>query len=260
VQQLDLTELPRDLAYSWETARVDVADLHAVDETLPVDSPFHVERGTATMGMRGRGSLLGASAEVSLDSNAVMRVWGTRIASGAHATSPMKASFVGRTLDFAGTDLALTDPALPGWWGKVKLGAAAVHFDPLTLRLSAQATAKDGRPFVAYYAAMQGTSPIARTVLGVVPEPLIASMTANLHGEVRLAASKGAVDLDGLDVQGASSRLRGMLKKRGERMDGGMLVEAGPTALGVSFEGGKTSLVLIDAPRWFEAQVAPRER
>jgi hypothetical protein len=85
-------------------------------------------------------------------------------------------------------------------------------------------------------------------------------MTANLRGELHLTASKGAFDLTGVDVKGASSRFRADLRKRAERLDGGMLIEAGPTSIGVSFAGGKSSLILLGAPKWFETKVAPAVR
>ncbi len=260
-QPMDLADpasVTRDLAYSWETARVDALDLHAIDEAIPKDVPFHIERGAATFETHGHGSLLGASAEVAIESALTMKIWGARVASGTRGTVSMKASFVAQTLDLAGTDLTLSDPARAEWWSKVKLGAATVHFDPPSIRLAVSTTARDARPFLSFYEAMQGASPVARTALDLVPAPLIEAMTANMHGSVRLAASKGAVDLEDLEVQGASSRLRGALKKRGDRMDGGLLVEAGPTALGISFTAGKTGLVVIGAPKWFAENVAPR--
>jgi hypothetical protein len=256
--QIDLADplsAARELAFSWDTARVDVLDLHAIDEAIPKDSPFHIEHGTATVSTRGRGSLLGASAEVGLESKLAMKLWGARLSSGVEARVPLKASFVARTLDLSGAELTLSDPALPGWWGKVKLGTTAVHVEPPSLTLAASTTARDGRPFLSLYAAMNGTSLVAKTALGVVPDPLIESMTADLHGTVRLAAATGAFDLQALDVQGAASRLRGVLKKRAERMDGGLLLEAGANALGISFAAGKSSLVLVGAPKWFETNV-----
>jgi len=77
--QLDLADpgsAVGELAYSWDAAKVEILDLHAVDETIPKDAPFHIERGTATMSTRGHGSLLGASAEVAVDSRLMMEVWG----------------------------------------------------------------------------------------------------------------------------------------------------------------------------------------
>jgi hypothetical protein len=92
--------------------------------------------------------------------------------------------------------------------------------------------------------------------MGVIPRALTEAMTANVRGAVRLAASRGALDMKGLDVTGAASRLRGALKKRGEKLDGELLIEAGPTAVGVSFVEGKSSPVVVDATRWFETSVA----
>jgi hypothetical protein len=258
--QLDLADplaAVRELSYEWEAPRVDVLDLRAVDAAIPKESPFHIERGTATMSTRGRGSLAGATAEIGLASELVTRMWGARVSSGLKGTLPLKASFAAETLDLSGAELTLSDPALAGWWSKVHLGATTVRLDNPSLTLAASVTARDGRPFLAFYAAMSGASPVARTVLGVVPAPLIESMTADLHGGLRLAASKGAIDLHGLDVQGASSRLRGVLKKRGGLMDGRLLVEAGVNALGISFAAGQTSLVLVGAPKWFEGNGGP---
>jgi hypothetical protein len=256
--QVDLADPLRamtELSFSWDTARVDVLDLHAVDAAIPKDSPFHIEHGTATVSARGRGSLQEATAQVGLESKLAMKLWGARVSSGVEATVPLKASFVARTLDLSGAELTLSDPALPKWWGKVKLGATAVHVEPLSLTLAASTTARDARPFVSFYAAMNGTSFVAKTALDVVPDPMIEAMTADLRGTVRLAAAKGAFDLQALDVRGATSRLRGVLKKRADRMDGGLLLEAGANALGISFAAGKSSLVLVGAPKWFETNV-----
>jgi hypothetical protein len=258
VPQIDLADALvaiSDLAYTWDAPRVELLDAHALDEAFAKDSPFHFERGTATVRTHGHGTLLDASAESKIESTVTMRVEGARVSAGAAGTVPMKASFVARTLDLSGTELALSDPALAGWWGQVKLGRATFHFDPASASLAITTTARDGRPFLSFYAAMMDTSLAAKTVLHVVPDPMIESMTANLEGAVRITASKGAVDVSALDVRGAASRLRGSLAKRGERMDGGLLIEAGPTALGISFAAGKTSLVLANAPQWFVASV-----
>jgi hypothetical protein len=258
--QIDLAE-PEGLAdgfgYSWDTARLDVLDMHALDATLPSDSPFHFDRGTASMKTHGAGSLQGASAEADIDSRLTMHVWGARASSGVKGTVPLKASFSARTLDLSGTDLTLSDPALAEWWGKVQLRDSRVHFTPPSVSLLVSTTARDGRPFLTFYEATKGTSAMARIGLDLIPDPMIESMTANLHGAFRLAASEGALDLDRLDVQGKSSRFRGVLKKRRERLDGGLLIEAGPTAFGISFEAGKTIPVVLGARTWFETKVAP---
>jgi hypothetical protein len=262
-RQIDLAEpegVTKDFAYSWETPQLDVLDLHAVDDTLPVDSPFHIEHGTATVTTSGRGSLSGASAEVGIESKLTMDVWGARVSSGVKGTVPLKASFLGRSLDLAGTDLTLSDPAKVEWWSKVALGTATIHVEPPSIALALSTTARDGAPFLSLYEKIEGSSTAAKVALGVVPNPMIESMTANLHGGLRLAARRGALDIDQIEAKGAASRLRGVLKKRGDRMDGGLLVEAGPTALGISFASGSTSFVVIDAPKWFETKVAPAER
>jgi hypothetical protein len=258
-QSIDLAEpesVTRGFGYSWDTARFEVLDLHSVDATLPKDSPFHFERGTATVKARGQGTLEGVSAEVQLESTVGMQIQGAGVTSGVRGTVPLKVSFVAGTLDLAGADLTLSDPALPAWWGKVKLDVAQVHFEPASIALALTATARDARPFVTFYAGTHGTSGIAKTALSAIPNPLIASMTANLRGTLRLAAARGSLDLDGLDAQGAMSRLRGVLKKRAERLDGGLLIEEGAVAIGVSLAEGKTGVVLIDAPKWYAATQA----
>jgi hypothetical protein len=256
--QVDLAEpetVGRGFEYSWETARLDVFDLHAIDDALPKDSPFRIERGRATMKGHGSGSIYGASAETSIESQLVMIVWGARVSSGVRATIPLKANFLAPSLDLGGAEVTLSDPAFAEWWGKVKLATATIHLNPPSLSLSLSIGAHDARPFLNLYARTAGTSAIARSVLAVVPDPMIESMTANLHGGARLAVRRGALDLGGLDVQGAASRLRGALKERGERKDGGFLVEGGPSALGISLEADKTSVVLVGATRWFETKV-----
>jgi hypothetical protein len=260
---IDLAEpesVTKDFGYAWETARLDIRDLHALDATLPRDSPFHIENGSATVKAHGRGSLLGASAEISVESKIAMDVWGAHVLSGVRGNVPLEVNFVERSLDMAGTELTLTDPTLAGWWSRVKLGTANVRFEPPSLSLALTTTARDGRPFLDLYASTRGASPVAEVGRGVARDLMIESMTANLHGVVRLAVTKDALDLGRLDVQGAASRLRGVLKKRGERLNGGLLIEAGPTTLGISFEGGKTSIVWVDAAEWFAMKVAPAGR
>jgi hypothetical protein len=262
-QSIDLAEpesVERGFGYSWDTARFEVLNLHSVDATLPTDSPLHFERGTATVTARGRGTLEGASAEVQVDSMVGMQIQGARVTSGVKGAVPMKMSFLAGTLDLAGTDLTLSDPALPPWWCKVKLDVAQVHFEPPSIALALTTTARDARPFVTFYAGTQGTSAVAKTALSAIPNPLIASMTANLRGTVRLAAARGSFDLDGLDAQGAMSRLQGVLTKRAEHLEGGLLIEGGAVTVGVSFADGKTGVVLIDAPRWYAATHASLAR
>ncbi len=263
VQQIDLAEpesSTRDFAYSWETPRVDVLDLHVVDATLPKDSPFHIEHGTAQTTIRGHGSLSGASAQVVVDSAASMQIWGARVDSVIKGRVPLEGRFVAGTLDLTGTELALADPGVAGWWAQVKLGRAAVHFRPASVALSIATTARDGAPFLAFSRASQASSPVADVAMAVIPRPLTEAMTANLRGAVHLTAWKGALDMKDLDVSGAASRLRGALKKRGDKVDGGLLVEAGPTAVGISFSEGKVSPVVVGATRWFETSVAVRSK
>jgi hypothetical protein len=81
-------------------------------------------------------------------------------------------------------------------------------------------------------------------------------MTANLHGGLRVVASIGSLELHGLDVGGADTQIRGELVKRGERKTGGLLLVAGPASAGISFDGEKTSVVLVGATQWFEDNVA----
>jgi hypothetical protein len=260
---IDLSEpesVTRGLAYTWEAPRVELPDLHELDAALPKDSPFRMERGTATVASRGHGSLEGLDAQTSLESNVQMKIEGARVSAGVRATVPSKVDFTARTLDFSGADLTLSDPGLPEWWGKVRVETARVHVTPASMALALSTSARDGRPFLAFYAATAGASPVAKTMMSVIPGPLVQSMTANLHGSASLHAAPGAVSLDRLDVAGAASRLRGKLSKRGQRLDGAMLVEAGPAAFGISFESGKAGLVLVDATRWYSTEVAPPAR
>jgi hypothetical protein len=247
-------------AYSWSSPRVDVLDLHAVEATIPPHSGFHIEHGTATISASGRGSVSGLRAEVELDSKVTMRVMGARLTSGVKGSVPFEASFVGHTLDMSGADLSLSDPARAGWWSRVKVGTAKVHLAPASVTLGLTMTARDGAPFLAFYTETRKSSTVADATIDVLPKALSEAVTANLHGELHLRASKGAFDLTGVDVKGASSRFRADLRKRATRLDGGMLIEAGPTSLGISFAGGKTGLVVFDAPKWFETNVAPAAR
>jgi hypothetical protein len=260
VQRIDLAEPEtsiRDLAYSWTTPHVSVVDLHAVDGALPKDSPFRIEHGSAALTMDGRGSLDGASVHVDIDSTASMRIWGARVESGIKGKVPLKASFAERTLDFTGAELALTDLADSTWWARLSVGHLLVHLLPGKVALSVAVTARDGAPFLAFYRNSKGSSPVADVALAIIPHPLAESMTAHLHGAVHLAAWKGGLDMKGLDVVGAGSRLRGAIRRQDEKLDGGLLVEAGPAAVGISFADGKASAVMIAATRWFEESVAP---
>jgi hypothetical protein len=257
--RIDLAEpdtVVKGFGYSWETSRLDVLDLGAIDDALPKDSPFRIERGRASMKGHGSGSIYEASAETSIESELAMSVWGARMSSGIRGTIPLNAKFLSPSLDLGGAELTLSDPTLSTWWGKVKLGSATIHFNPPSLSLALSVGAHDGRPFLNLYEKAAGTPMIARSVLALIPGPLIESMTANLHGGARLSVSRRALDLVGLDVQGAGSRLRGALKERGERRDGGFLVEGGPSAVGISLDADKTSVILVGATKWFETKFA----
>jgi hypothetical protein len=245
-----------DFDYSWATPRLDILDLHSIDAAFPKDSPFRIERGAATVEAHGAGSLTGATADVEIDSTMGMQVWGASVTSGVHATIPVRANFLAPSLDFGGSELVLSDPSVRGWWSKIKLGTATVRFRPPAFALALSLSARDAAPFLNLYRATAGTSPAAKVGLAIVPNALIESMTANCSGAVRMSMTKGALDLDRLDVHGHASRLRGFLRRRGERSDGDLLVEAGPTALGVDIVGGKTSLVFLDAPAWFATKAA----
>jgi hypothetical protein len=247
----------RDFTYSWTAPHVSVVDLHAIDGALPKGSPFHIEHGSAALAMHGQGSLDGASMNAEIDSSASMRVWGARVESGIKGKVPLKASFAEGTLDFTGTELTLTDPTVSGWWAQVSVKQLMAHLRPAKVALSVAVTARDGAPFLAFYRNTKASSSVADVAMAIIPGPLAESMTSHLHGAVHLAAWAGGLDVKGLDVVGAGSRLRGVLKGRGEKLDGGLLVEAGPAAVGLSFAGGGTSAVLLGAKRWFEVNVAP---
>lgn len=243
-------------AYTWTAPRIDVLDLHAVDETIPKDSPVHIAEGTASLSVEGRGTVDGASAKVVIDSRVAVRVRDVERTFGIKGVVPLEAAFVARTLDLANTDLTLSDPRSSGWWGRGKLGVAMIHFAPPSFSLAASTTARDGGPLLPLCATSKDGSPVTAAIDVVIDNPLTEALTANLHGEIRLGVSAGAVDLKELDVRGAASRLRGVLKKRGGALNGGLLVEAGALSLGIGFANGKSSLVTIEPTRWFETSVA----
>jgi hypothetical protein len=207
---------------------------------------------------KGEGTTHGFEVDTHIDSKMTMKILGARITSGIKGHVPLEASFAGRTLDFAGTELTLTEPQRPDWWAKVNAATLKVHLVPPRVTLAISTSARDGAPFLAFYAATKKSSAVADAAIDTVPAKLTDDITANLHGGAHLTAATGALDIRDLDVQGAGSRLRGHLTKRGERLDGGLLIEAGPIAIGIAFEEGKTRVVLGGAARWYETIVAPK--
>jgi hypothetical protein len=262
-EQLDLTHplgLAPTFAYSWQMPRLEIKDARAIDAALPADAPVRFEQSTGQLASKGEGSLEGLRAESSLDGTVTMVVDGARVTSSVKGTVPLRAGFATRSLDFSGADLTLHDPSRSEWWARVKVGTASVHLEPPKVSLVIAMTARDGAPFLAFYSSTKKASLAGGAALKILPTELAEKMTANLSGGVRLTASKGSLDLRDLDVKGASSRLRGVLRRRNTTTDGGLLLEAGPTAVGISFEAGKTDLVLLEPTKWFETKVAPESR
>jgi hypothetical protein len=268
VSGADLAEPPRDFTYACDAPSVAMDDLSWIGTTaLPKDGPFHIDAGRASARIRARGSRKEASAEIALTSSATLRFDGAVATTAIDANVESHASFEAGTIDLAGTEVALSSlavrgaPARADWWGKATLESALVHTSPPTFGAAITTSARDARPLLSFYSAMARTSPAVTTVLALVPDPLVESMTASLHGGLRIAASPGALELHRLDVRGAQTRIRGELTKRaGSGKTGGLLFVAGPTAIGVSFEGEKTGLVLLDAPGWFDGEVLPKSR
>jgi hypothetical protein len=246
-----------NVSYTWGAPQIFVHDLRVVDATIPADSPFHIVGGGATLSSTGRGSMRRASTETEIDSHVAMKIRQVAASAGVRGKVLLKADFVAGTLDLAGTALTLSDPASTEWWGTVDLTTGTIHVVPASISLGASASASDAGPFLTFYAGAPERSPVAIATHALLRSPVVESMTRNLRGSLHLGASKGVVDLKGLDFRGDGSRLRALLKKHGETLDGGILVETGPAALGVSFEGTSTRIVAIDASRWFETSVSP---
>jgi hypothetical protein len=261
VTSTDLAEPPRDFTYTCDAPTVTLEDVRWLDAALPKDGPFHLEGGTATAHVRAHGSRTEVTAELAIASTASLRFDGALAATAIDANVASHADFEAGTIDFAETELALKGLAVEGapargdWWGKAKLGPAVLHVSPTTFAATIATSAHDARPLLALYSAMHRTSAAVTTALALVPDPLLESMTAGLHGGLRIAASKGLLELHGLDIRGADTRIRGELTERGEAKSGGLLFIAGIAAAGVSFERERTELILLDAPGWFAKNV-----
>jgi hypothetical protein len=260
VAETDMARLPRDLTYTWDAPRIQLADLHAIDDYLPKGGPFHVDGGKATLGTRGRGSTKALAGDADIDGRVAIQLEGARIASPVASKAHVRADLAAGTIDLSGSTVDLASPSVSGgsayggWWGKAKAEATEIKVSPLSVRTTLTTACRDGAPLLAFYAAMRGVPPAVRTALHIVPDALVESMTADAHGVAHLSHAKGIFEVRGLDLRGASSRLRGEVRRRGESKEGALLIEAGPASAAVAFEGQKTDVVVVDAVRWFEAR------
>ncbi len=254
----DLATPPRGFHYAWEAPRSIVEDLRVVDATFGSESDFRIEWGRATVATSGSGSLQGLEARATIDSAATMQVEGGYLSSKVAAKVGMKADFQQtRQLDLSGSAVDLSDLTMgqgkryPGWTSHVALREAVVHMAPPSVDLILDATARDGRPAIDLFAAMKNASAATRVALAVIPDAAVESATANLVGSCRLHAAPALLMLRGLDVRGASSRVRGDLIRRGDLETGAFLFETAPVTLGLGFDGKGAYPVLIGAADWF---------
>jgi hypothetical protein len=146
----------------------------------------------------------------------------------------------------------------PAWKGSVKLASATIRARPPAVDLAIDARGRDARPIVALCAAVKGDSPAMRTAFAIVPDAAIESATAGLVATARVHATKGLVTIHGLDVHGASTRVRGEMTARAGAKSGGFLFEAGPVAVGVALEGEGAKPIVQGAREWFAGLVPSR--
>ena len=257
----DFAAAPRDFTYDGEAPRIEVADLRVLEDALPKEGPFHIDGGKAIVTVRGHGSKEEATADVTIASTMSFRLEGARAAMGLDAKVRARSTFREKTIELSGTAIEMKDLAVGNggadarWWGKVELGEAEIDLSPPSFAATMATSARDARPLLTLYGAMRDTSPAVTMALAVLPDPFVESMTSGLRGSARVHASKASLELHGLDVEGAASSMEGELTKRGDAKHGGFLFAAGPASAGVAFDGGKASLVLFGAPRWFATSV-----
>jgi hypothetical protein len=259
---VDLAEPPRDFSYTAAAPRAELEEMSWVEAKLPRDGPFHIDGGKATLGIEARGSMKELTTEVAVASTISVRIDGAPATTTLDASVHARCRFDARTIELSDTVAELKGLAVNGarargdWWGALKLDSAEIQLSPPTFTASITTRARDARPLLSLYSAMRHTSPAVTTALALVPDPLIESMTSNLHGSLRIVVGAGSLALHGLDVRGAQTRVRGELVKHGEAKRGGLLFVAGPASAGVAFDGEKSDVVLVGAPGWFEGSVA----
>ncbi len=259
IEGTDLAVVPRDFAYAWDALATKIEDLRIVDAALGHEKDFRIEWGSAKVSTTGSGTIHGFEARATVDSGCGMLIEGAHASTRSIARLVAKVDFGGaRTIDLTGSTVELLGLAVrgstpkDGWSGHVRLDRAVIHTTPPSVELNLSSTARDGRPALALYAAMDDVSPATRAAIGIVPDPAIEAATAGMTGACRLRVTPGVVALRGLDVKGASSRVRGDLVRREGVNTGKFLFEAGPVSMGLALETTGTRVVPVNATEWFE--------
>jgi hypothetical protein len=263
VLETDLAKPPEDATFDCDVHAARARDLRTLFRPL-ASSHFSIDGGEATLSAKVKGSTKWLTAQADLASSVALHVEGAPLRSTVNGRVETKARFETREIDLDGTRLELLAPAIAGgapasdWRGEVGFTPARIHLAPSSFDAVVTLRASDGRPFLALYRSMRETSTPVRAALSILPDPLIESMTAGMHGTAHLRVTRDGVGLHGLAVDGAAVLARAELDVEGGSKNGGIYFKAGPVAAGVAFTGTTTSPVLVNAGSWYATVVRAR--
>jgi hypothetical protein len=138
--------------------------------------------------------------------------------------------------------------ARDSWFGRVEVKEGRLTpKGPVLLEAELETTLRDGRPLVSLFAAETELLPAwARSVVSLQALRAVA--------KVRLGESLWV--LEQMRGRGQSLELEGRFRKAGAQERGQLLVTAARQRVGLSLEGGKLELKLLDAADWYRARVA----
>jgi len=154
-------------------------------------------------------------------------------------------NLVSGPLEISGSRLALSDVRSSGtdksrmWWGRFEVPSGAIG---KTASAAIEATTRDARPLLALFSAE-----LPAWTRGLVD-------LDNFTATASVDAGPSLTRVRDLDARGGNFRVQGHYLRRNADREGAFLIESGALSLGLEVERNATTLRLLGAKQWFDAQ------